>query len=66
MNAVGRKVRLEVFRRIPAGICGNLTVSCGQRHKNKSCRCTGCGYHIKTLYVPVEEQAVLLKYVLEG
>lgn len=67
MKSSYKELRQELNKQLPSNICGNSKVPCGQRHKDKSCRCTGCGYNIDTQNIlDLQEKSVLLSYVKGG
>ena len=53
---------IQIDKKLPAILCGNLEVLCRQRRKNKSCRCDACGYAIHTASNPIWMKKFLLEY----
>jgi len=53
---------IQIDQKLPAILCGNLKIPCGQRRKNRSCKCSACGYAIQTHNFPLNMKEVLVAY----
>ena len=54
-----RRMNLE----LPSVICGSVGVLCGQRGKNKACKCSWCGYAIHTAGIKQKNKLLLYAYI---
>ncbi len=53
---------IQMDKKLPAILCGNLKVPCCRRRANRSCKCAACSYAIKTHDFPLNMKAVLVAY----
>ncbi len=66
MNKKLMTEHIQIDKRLPSILCGNLKVLCRQRKDNKSCKCSACGYAIKTHGFPLNMKEVLMAYSKGG
>lgn len=58
--------RQEVNKLLPEILCGNLSLPCCRRRKNKSCKCRECAYAISTVGKELLDKKFLLAYSRGG
>ena len=48
---------------LPSVVCGSTATLCGQRGRNKACKCPWCGYAIQTTCLKEKSKLLLYAYI---